>query len=437
MACMDITFERIARNQGQALVHVGRRDSLAETFPWPWLDRETTNFLGPIPAGVDRNGKPVTIDLRGRHALVGGMSGGGKSVFLHSLIAAAMGDVRVKTHLLDGKMGIELDAWEKSATSFATDDEPELAMKILKRLEARVNKIFAEFRSVSERKPDWSKVQEVNLLVVDEFTAFLSIPGFQRTLNELLRRGRAAGLIVVLATQRPSSKVVDTDFRELFHYRIAFWSDKAGSKMILGDGVEADSSEFSGSNPGEMVFLADGRIPTHCRGYELTDNDLAILAARATALRSNRDAPTGSGLNDEQANDPGNGPDTDVSLRSPFGTQDRLTVVPQDLPGEVSGWPVEPRKPLTEGQSATLAAVNAVGEPVTVRDLAVKLGAGERSTARRLAQLEGFGFVAGIRRAHRPGEGEGARDPKLWQLTPDGTTELSDAPFEAREEAAR
>lgn len=420
MACMDLSFERVYRNQAQVLMHVGRQDSLAETFPWPWLDRETTNFFGPIPAGVDRNGKPVTIDLREKHLLVGGGTGSGKSWWLHTIVAAAMGDMRVHNHMLDGKMGSGFAVWEDAFDSFATNDKDDQreAMAIVSRLEAKVNRIYSQFRSAKERTVDWATVKEVDVLYMDEFTAFLPIPGMAKALANLLARARAAGTILILTTQRPSSKILDTDFRELFPYRAALLSDKAGSKMILGDGVEADSSEFSGLNPGEMYLLHEGRQPVRCRGYSLTDSNLATLAARAAALRSKQDGP----MVNDRLNDPGDrvpAPLRNVAVHGSTGGH-------SDLPGEAPSFDQEPRKPLEGYQRATLAAVNEHGPHATVKVLAPALGLPDYEVRRRLNRLERLGLVSAARRAHPPGEGEGAREPKLWSVTPDGLAELSE-----------
>jgi hypothetical protein len=289
MRCRDIVFEPIYHNRGRGFCRIIRRDTLARTVAWPWAPSETTNFLGSIPVAVDMDGKPVTMDLRAKNVLVGGIPGSGKSWFLHLLIAAAMGDTRVQVYILDGKMGVELSVWEKSCAAFATDDEPKQAMEIVKRLEAEVNEAFADLRAEDKRTVDWSKATTVKVLVIDEYTAFLGIPGFEKALNELVRRGRAAGLIVILTTQRPSAQVIKTDLRGLIPLRVAMLcTDTTSSTMILGSGYhDFDSSKFSGKLPGEMWLLHEGRQPVHCRGYSLTDRDLASLAARAQALRVN------------------------------------------------------------------------------------------------------------------------------------------------------
>lgn len=289
MRCMDIEFEPIRHNKGRGYARIIRRDPLASMTPWPALTAERTNFLAPFPVSADMDGKLVFMDLREKNLLVGGIPGSGKSWFLHVLIATAALDSRIRIWIFDGKGGAELGVWEPICEAFVTDLEADtLAMKVLKRLEDHVNKIYAGHRSIQDRKVDWSKVKTSDLFVIDEPTRFMKVPGFAATLNELLRRIRAAGGMIVFATQRPSAKYMDTDFRELFAYRAAMLSDDAGTTMILGEGFkEYDSSEFSGENPGEMWLLHEGRKPVHCRGLAITDRDLASLAARAQSLRAN------------------------------------------------------------------------------------------------------------------------------------------------------
>jgi S-DNA-T family DNA segregation ATPase FtsK/SpoIIIE len=287
MRCRDIRFRAIHHNQGRGYVDIIRGDSLARSVPWPWLASATTNFLGPVPVAVDMDGQPVYMDLREKNMLVSGVMGSGKSWFLHVLVAAAMLDPRIEVHILDGKMGTGFATWEPACASFATDDEPEEAIRIVSMLNGKLNKIFAAQKAQGERTINWATAKVAHVLFVDEFTAFDRIPGFEKMLNELVRRGRAGGLMVVLATQRPSSKVMDTDLSRLIEYRYAMLStDSDSSKMGLGTSI-VDASKLSGKNPGEGYLLHAERNPIRCRGYSLTDRDLASLAARAQSLRTN------------------------------------------------------------------------------------------------------------------------------------------------------
>jgi hypothetical protein len=438
LACMDVTFDRIHHNKGRVLVNIGRRDSLAESFPWPWFGRETTDFFGPIPAGVDTDGKPVFIDLREHCALVGGTTGGGKSWWLHTIVAAAMLDKRVRVHILDGKWGTGFAVWEHAATSFGTNDKDDLeaAYRIIVRLEERVDRIFNDLRREGKRSIDWATAKHIDLLILDEFTAFLGYKDIHKRLLNLIARGRAAGLIMLLSTQRPSSKIIDTDFRELFHYRVAFWSDRNGSKMILGDGVEADASEFSGMNPGEMWLLTEGRRPRRCRGYSLTDDMLRTLAARAGRLRRKDDAPQET-VQPETRNVPvASEDDSPPTARSP---KTNLTVVhaPTETVSVAPGAVVVPADAVPAVPKAlrpTLVCIALHGPQTASGVIQTEMGIPASTQRYRCQQLERLGLVSCARQV-QSGRGNGGRDPLLWSLTELGTAALTHKPEREKEDA--
>lgn len=429
MRCMDIEFEPIRHNKGRGYARIIRRDPLASITPWPALTAERTNFLAPFPVSADMDGNLVYMDLREKNLLVGGIPGSGKSWFLHVLIATAALDPRVRIWIFDGKGGAELGVWEPICEAFVTDLEADtLAMKVLKRLEDHVNKIYAGHRSIQDRKVDWSKVKVSDLFVIDEPTRFLKVPGFSATLNELLRRIRAAGGMIVFATQRPSAKYMDTDFRELFAYRAAMLSDDAGTTMILGEGFkEYDSSEFSGENPGEMWLLHEGRKPVHCRGLAITDRDLAHLASRAQSLRSKSDATNGSAPNDVAHSGAANGSDTPTRVRSPISP---LSLVPSPSPSP-SPAPSSPSQPLPAVSGSlrpTLTFIALHGPQVASGDIQSGLGISSSTQLNRCNRLSALGYVYGARRAAKPGRGAGGRDPMLWSITDLGTAALTAKP---------
>jgi S-DNA-T family DNA segregation ATPase FtsK/SpoIIIE len=104
-----------------------------------------------------------------------------------------------------------------------------------------------------------------------------------------LSRGRAAGFIIVVATQKPSHDVVPTWIRDLFSYRIALrCTSKEASDTILGQGWATRGFSASSINPdhrGVAYLLAEGGVPHRIRITHLTDIDLAVLAHRAEMLR--------------------------------------------------------------------------------------------------------------------------------------------------------
>jgi DNA segregation ATPase FtsK/SpoIIIE, S-DNA-T family len=102
-------------------------------------------------------------------------------------------------------------------------------------------------------------------------------------------RGRAAGIIVVAATQRPSHDIIPTSLRDLFGYRLAFrCTTESSSDIVLGHGWAARGYDASGIDPdtrGVGWLLAEGGMPRRIRCAYLTDPDISTIAARAAELR--------------------------------------------------------------------------------------------------------------------------------------------------------
>jgi len=103
-------------------------------------------------------------------------------------------------------------------------------------------------------------------------------------------RGRAAGIVVVAATQKPASDIVPTSIRDLFGCRLAMrCSTRDASDTILGGGQSTlgySASDIDPANRGVGYLLAEGTTPRRMRCFVLEDHPLHALAKRAAALRA-------------------------------------------------------------------------------------------------------------------------------------------------------
>ncbi|MDQ6839710.1 MAG: hypothetical protein M3137_15630 [Actinomycetota bacterium] len=108
-------------------------------------------------------------------------------------------------------------------------------------------------------------------------------------LRDLVARGRAAGIVVIAATQKPSSDVVPTSLRDLFGYRWAMrCATREASDTILGSGWSTNgysAAEIDPATRGVGYLLHEGGFPVRMRAAYLDDETLAHLADRATRLR--------------------------------------------------------------------------------------------------------------------------------------------------------
>jgi S-DNA-T family DNA segregation ATPase FtsK/SpoIIIE len=254
-----------------------------------------TSLWDPIPVGVDEDGNGVEVSLPERNVLIGGEPGAGKSVGVSMLVAAAALDPYVHLSLFDGKL-VELAVWRNCADHFVGPDLDE-AMKVLEELRCDMLERYRYLLSEGNRKITRADTQfPLRLVVVDELALFTATGDkklcaeFSNLLRDLVSRGRAAGIIVVAATQKPSSDIVPTALRDLFGFRWALrCSTPQASDTILGSGWATQgftASSIEGRDRGVGLLLSEGETPVRLKAYYLSDGDLKVLARRAEQVRS-------------------------------------------------------------------------------------------------------------------------------------------------------
>jgi hypothetical protein len=282
-------------NARYATVCLVRRDALAGTvrLGWPNLDAARLSVWEPIPVGVDEHARPVTIRLVERNLLLGGEPGAGKSVAQSLLLATAALDPEADLWLLDGKR-VELAAWRDCARALVGPNVDE-AIDVLHQLQTEMETRYEQLLDQRRRKVERGDGLRLQVVGCDEL-AFYTAGGdrkardtFNSLSTDLIRRGRAAGIIWIAATQKPSADVVPTSLRDLVGYRWALrCATRAASDTILGAGMATagfTASDIAGDQRGVGLLIADGEQPLRLRSYHLSDADLDTLAARAGHLR--------------------------------------------------------------------------------------------------------------------------------------------------------
>jgi len=288
----DVRVVRDPANASLAHVSILRRDPLSSPAP-PWPVPEGSLWK-PLSLGVDEDGKPVSIGLPERNLLLGGEPGAGKSVALSLFIAAAALDPAVTLTLLDGKQ-VELAPWSASAEHFVGPDMAG-AIDVLKELCAEMDRRYEVLLSSGLRKIEPGGDFGLHVVAIDEL-AFYMRGGtkderneLSETLRDLISRGRAAGMIVIAATQKPSNDIVPTYVRDLFSFRMALrCTTPEASDTILGQGWAKEGYSASTLDPtsrGVGYLLAEGAVPVKIRTHYLEDSAIAELAQLAVARRS-------------------------------------------------------------------------------------------------------------------------------------------------------
>jgi len=130
----------------------------------------------------------------------------------------------------------------------------------------------------------------LHVVVCDELAFYLTVPEkavqkeFAELLRDLVARGRAAGVIVCAATQKPGADVVPSALRDLFGFGLAMrCTTPQASDTILGQGwasAGADASDIPGAQRGVGYLLAEGDRPIRMRGFYPSDDEVGHVGDR-------------------------------------------------------------------------------------------------------------------------------------------------------------
>lgn len=248
-----------------------------------------------IPIGQGAGGAVWHSLLETGHILVGGESGSGKSTWLHAMLAAllqAHPPIELQVALIDPKQ-VEFQAYGGLPHLLApVATEAGEASAVTARLLAELDCRRARFAGVGARNlVNYRHLTDeplpLALLVVDEVTdialeAGLKSP-FYKNLIRLVSKGRAFGLVVVLATQNPKAEVLNTLIRGNMSTRVAFRVATAShSRTILGlSGAE----KIPRSVRGRLVARLDRELED-LQGFDIIDDQLRTAALSVRSWES-------------------------------------------------------------------------------------------------------------------------------------------------------
>ena len=191
-----------------------------------FIEFKKHKFKGKFVVGLNKKGQEVEIDLdKSPHTLIGGTTGSGKSVLMKTLIKQA--EKLGKVFILDPK-GVDYLEFENVIT-----EKEKIELKIQEMV------LFMEDEYKKMKKAKVIKNKNKTFIFIDEF-ADLSIGenGKEILLNlqKLAQKGRSAGIHLVLATQRPSVKIIQGDIKANFNNLIGLKLPKPiDSEVILGE----------------------------------------------------------------------------------------------------------------------------------------------------------------------------------------------------------
>ena len=219
-----------------------------DTRPLPPVPTFPFSMFDPVHLGRDEYGAHVHVNLAERNMLLGGEPGAGKSSGLNLITAHGALSHDCKLILVDGKQ-VELGLWRACADMFIGPSITD-AIAAFEAFQAIMNARYDDLTAAGRRKITRESGECVYLIVIDEYAYFSATVGtkqeredFAALTRDLVARGRAAGVIIILATQRPSHQVIDPSMRDLFGYRWAFrCTTDSSSDTVLGQGWASEAT---------------------------------------------------------------------------------------------------------------------------------------------------------------------------------------------------
>jgi hypothetical protein len=239
----------------------------------------------PIPLGVGSGGENVVIDLtRMPHLLIAGATGSGKSVCMNTIATGLLMSrtpEQVRIVMIDPKR-VELTPYTGVPHLYAAPVvEADVAVGILKALVEEMTDRFKVLESAGVRNIIAYNDQATTkmpylVLMVDELADLMltSASEVERLLCRLAQLGRATGIHLIVATQRPSVDVVTGLIKANFPSRISFGvSSQIDSRTII-DGPGAEKL----LGKGDMLFLPiDKPKPMRIQGAFLGDPEVSAV----------------------------------------------------------------------------------------------------------------------------------------------------------------
>ncbi len=339
MATESIRIAHIPRTQ---LIGVEMVNAKRQTVRYRGLMEDElfvdTKYKIPLALGVDIGGNPMYFDLaKMPHMLVAGRTGSGKSVFVQSIITSIVYHFtpdKCKLIIIDPK-GVDFGFWDDIPHLITpiVKLEPEPAVNALKwavrEMEERYkqlqvlnarniesyNEIAAQKRAAGEKltkqvavgtDPETGELlfetQEIDLsdmpymvIIIDEVADLMSLArkDVEACVQRIAQKARAAGIHLVMATQRPDATTITGVIKANFPTRISFQArSRIDSVTCLGEGGAEQLLAM-----GDMLFSEAGRVPVRIHGAFIDDKELTQIG---NFLRSQGEPEYAEGVTDAE-----------------------------------------------------------------------------------------------------------------------------------------
>jgi S-DNA-T family DNA segregation ATPase FtsK/SpoIIIE len=333
---VQLIVERVRGNGG----HAGRVSMwVADEDPYaspplrtPLLGATRWDAWRPVPFGRDARDRRIDLPLVWTSLLIGAIPRQGKTFAARLAATGLVLDAWVRLYVADFKAGKDWIAAAHVAHRFMAGDEPEHVLMLVDWLVELVAEVQGRFRRMRELDdltcpeskvtPEMSRDKALDMPITAIFIDEVQVPLEDRTpvdvqgkkltageyvgelLTWLAKKGPAAGIVLVLATQRPDSKTIPSGLRAVlgsrFALRVMDWRD---SNIVLGEQMNTrgfDSSRLLPSHKGVGILRPDGDttagadvLAMTVRTYYMPNEDWQAICQQGRTLREEAGTLTG------------------------------------------------------------------------------------------------------------------------------------------------
>jgi DNA segregation ATPase FtsK/SpoIIIE, S-DNA-T family len=341
---VQLIVERVRGNGG----HAGRVSMwVADSDPYatpplrtPLLAVQRWDAWRPVPFGRDARDRRIDLPLVWTSLLGGAIPRQGKTFAARLATAGLILDPYTRLYVADFKAGKDWDAAAHVAHRFMAGDDSAHVVALVGWLVELVAEVQGRYRRMrdlddlvcpeSKVTPEMSRDRPLNMPVTAVFVDEVQVPLEERTpvevegkklpageyvgelLTWLAKKGPAAGIVLVLATQRPDSKTIPSGLRAVLESRFALrvmdWRD---SNIVLGEQMNTrgyDSSRLLASHKGVGILRPDGDtqagadvLALTVRTYYMPNEDWQVICQRGRVLREAEGTLTGHAAGDDLA----------------------------------------------------------------------------------------------------------------------------------------
>jgi S-DNA-T family DNA segregation ATPase FtsK/SpoIIIE len=304
---------------GRLILWVGDQDmSKARQPAWPLGKHGTADLFKPAAFGTDQRGRIIPITLMFASVIIGAIPRMGKTFLLRLLMLIAALDPRAELHPYDFKGTGDLSPLEAVAHRYRAGDDDEdilYALADFRALREEMRRRTKVIRNLPrdicpENKvtPELASRKSLGLhpivIGVDECQVMFEHPQygteFEEICTDLVKRGPALGITLILATQRPDAKAIPTGISANAVLRLCLKViGQTENDMVLGTSAYKNGTRatmFAFSDKGIAYFAGEGDAPRIVRSFFLDAPAAEKIALRARSLREAAGTLTGHAL---------------------------------------------------------------------------------------------------------------------------------------------